>query len=126
MILYRILVKHFAPRDSHTSTEGYVACENTEQLLDRLVAQDNIYWDEEGFLEEDLEVYDDDYKLTGTETRRELYLRVGGELYDPDADTSDAYYGVTHYGWEEVGTVTEEEVKTFERLGILLKESTDE
>ena len=84
-----------------------------------LIAQDWYFGDDDDYLAEELEVYDDDYELIGTESRREKWLRIGGQIWDDSNDYSDAYYGITHYGWEEIKEVTEEEIKVLRACGVL-------
>lgn len=43
-------------------------------------------------------------------------LRLRGEFNDDDADYGDAYYGITHYGWEEGKDITPDEAETLLRL----------
>ena len=228
MILFKILVRHYSPKDNHESIEAFIVRENEQQVLDYLAEKS--YWTDDSLAEE-LAVYDDDtqisdvfamaqalvpaqqailralrklgavtkptegiglrdllehlrseklwkfkdkaalnrrltvpvdfdadltvlnqrgfvvyfqnphilptalglamakaleeadpggsYEQTGTETRRERLLRLGGDYFDPDVDCSDLYYGVTHYGWEEIKTVSDEEIKVLRACEIL-------
>jgi hypothetical protein len=117
MILYKILVAHYGPKDNHRSIEGYIVRENEERAFEHVISLG--YHGEESLAEEH-EVYNDDYEVVGTETLREKLLRLGGDYFDPDCvGRSDLYYGHTEYGWEEVKEVTEEEIKVLQDCGIL-------
>lgn len=124
-ILYRIVVRHHAPKGSHTSTQGYTIQESAEKVLDWLMDQGWFYYDED-HLAEEFDVYDEDYDRIGTETRREEWLRVGGQTNSEHVDYSDLYYGLTLYGWEEVGGITEDEIESLNRLGLLIENEEEE
>jgi hypothetical protein len=125
-ILYRIVVRHHSPKDSHTSTQGYTVQKNDEQVLEWMLAQDWFYADDEDDLAEEFDVYDEDYEIIGTETRREKWLRVGGQINSEHVDYSDLVYGLTLYGWEEIGGITEDEIETLGRLGLLIENEEEE
>jgi hypothetical protein len=121
MILYKIVVAHYSQKDNHRSIEGYIIRENEEQAMEYVCLKLGYYSAEE--LEEEVEVdlYDDDgnYVSTETETKKEKLLRLGGDYFDADADRSDLYYGHTEWGWEEVKTVTPEEIEVLRACDIL-------
>ena len=123
--LYEIQVQHCAPKDSHTSTQAYLIANNDEEVYewiksDPMPAMCTSWEDRE---EEDgpYDIYNDDYEVIGTETFKEKMLRIKGDLYDEDQDWSDAYYGLTFYGWREVGPITPEQIQTMNQLGIINK-----
>ena len=39
------------------------------------------------------------YEIVGKETFKEKMIRLSGEINDEDYDFSDAYYGITLFGW---------------------------
>jgi len=87
MKLYEILQRHCAPKDCVENTIGYVIADNDMQVLkyiDKELNYDGWY---------DRQELDDGYI--------DKMLSMRGEFNDDDADYSDAFYGVTHYGWLE-------------------------
>lgn len=107
MNLYVLKFRHYSSKDSMEGILTYLVAESNEQIYEWLKAEpevDNDYiFNSYKYKEEDEEIfdiYDDDYNVISTETFKERMIRLHGEMYDEDADVSDAYYGVTHYGWE--------------------------
>ena len=109
--LYSIRFKHFAPKDSKEGIVGYVIAHSSEDVYEFIKSEPelngvNIYNEfedkengfedgEDGFEDEGNEVDNID-----EESFKERMIRLGGEMYDEDAEVNDAYYGVTHYGWK--------------------------
>lgn len=101
MNLYRILVIHASPKDTHSSIECYMIAENDLEVfhwVDKELAYGS--WTEDYNNEEMLNIYDEEYNIIGQELYKDKMLRLHGEYFDPDASFDDAFYGVTHYGWE--------------------------
>ena len=80
---------------------------NDEQVYNWIASEPTIKestlytsWKDREEEEEMVEIYDEDYNLIGTETFKEKYIRIKGELNDEDFQNEDAYYGNTIYGWE--------------------------
>lgn len=103
--LYSIRFKHFGPEDSQEGILGYVIAETAEEVYEFIKIDPEInglkinsYSDCDD--EEEFKVYDEDDVVIGTETYKERMLRLGGQMYDENAEVNDAYYGVTHYGWK--------------------------
>lgn len=130
--LYSVRFKHYAPKDSAEGIIGYIIAEDAEKIYEFLKNDSemngiNIYAvveedpededDEfESFKDDDvLEIYDSEYNLIGTETYKEKMIRIGGQMYDEDAEVNDAYYGVTHYGWK-----LEKRIENEEDISILM------
>lgn len=115
MNLYRIIVLHGAPKDSHTSTETYLVAENEQEVFDWLNGKNYGAWTEE--VEEGEEPnmrYADDNE---TEIPfREWVMLKRGDLEDEEG-WEDAYYGVTKWGWEPIAA-TPDEIAILVRLGI--------
>ncbi len=123
MKLHRILMRHCSPKDSVEVTKLFVVADSEQSILAKLDDVKRRYtygaWKEKSEdAEEPFEIYDEDYKVIGTETYLEKMLRLRGEFNDEDADYSDAYYGVTHYGWDEGGEISNADADTLIRLGI--------
>lgn len=107
MNLYKLMFSHHAPKDSAIGILGLLLAENDEQVYeyfktDPKFADINVYcaWDENEEEKEDFEIYNDKYEVVGTETFKEKMIRKRGQVCDEDYDYSDAYYGITLYGWE--------------------------
>lgn len=113
MNLYRIIVEHSAPKDQHTAIQGYVLAENDEEVYKHIDENHNYsgwaeksdltweeYCEQEGLdaTEEDPEDYEG---LYGKEFMQSI-IGTHGEIDREDNDYSDAYYGVTYWGWEMV------------------------
>ena len=114
MNLYKILFSNTAPKDSKEGIVTYLLA-NSEEEVYHFIDKNHNYecWkdrEEEG---ETFEIYDDDYNKIGTETFKEKILRLKGEMNDEDNNFSDAYYGITLYGWE---LVTEDTTIDFTEL----------
>lgn len=95
MKLYRIKTAHAAPKNIHRSIMGYVIAENDEQVL--------FFIDKEygyGLWKDRMENEDEYEPVDGSSCYKEWLLKNNGNLNDED--WSDAYYGVTKFGWEEV------------------------
>ena len=107
MNLYIINFEHSAPKDTKEGIVGYFLAENDEQVFNYIDKEfecgcwtDKDDTDDEDY--EPLEIYDEDYNVIGTETYKERFIRLGGEMYDEDREYNDLYYGLTYYGWELV------------------------
>ena len=122
MNLYRITFSHTAPKDREEGIKGYLIAENDEQVYNYI---DKTYnygcWkdNEEDEDKELIEIYDDDYNVIGIETFKEYMLRINGEQNDENYDYSDAYYGITLYGWEKVKENAEGDYTEMIDLGII-------
>lgn len=121
--LYRIHVRHCAPKASLESIKTYAIAFSDQDVMENIDEQFayGVWKDryEEAFGDEGEDgqfvIYDEKYNEIGTENYLEKMLRLKGEFFDEDADYDDLYYGKTHYGWE---TVTER--ISSEEINILL------
>lgn len=117
--LYRINVLHAAPKDSWTNVETYLLAPNEEAVAEFINKEYQYgHWFDDEFPDE--EDRDDDWESewqipdpNGEEdydtipvTKREYIMHFKGML--EDEDFSDAYYGITKYGWEYVAEVQDE------------------
>ena len=133
MNLYEIKFSHTAPKDSKEGIISYLLAENDEQVYEWIASEPKIReydlfnsweeineeWEDEGRKED---IYDDDYNIIGTETFREKMIRIKGEMNDEDYDFSDAYYGITLYGWKLVKeNINESDFKKSIEIGIISK-----
>jgi hypothetical protein len=115
--LFRIIVLHGAPKDSHTSTETYLVAKDETEVFEWIDKQKNYSkWtnDDEGgsAVREDED--------TGEEVPfRDWVMKNKGDLEDQDG-WEDSYYGVTKFGWEPVEATTED-IAVLIRLGIAVE-----
>lgn len=118
MKLYKILFRHYSPKDSKEGVKIYALAEDEASIRDRIDAT-CCYgaWKEK---EEDgpVEIYSDDYKVIGQEDYLVRMLRLRGEYNDPDHEVTDLYYGATEWGWDEGQEITEVLASDLIRLGI--------
>jgi len=120
MNLYRIIVLHGAPKDSHTSTETYLVTPDEETVAE-WINQHKCYghWFPGPDEEEENTRCDDgpEYKEIPF---REWVMKHKGDL-DDEEGWADAYYGVTKWGWEKIDGATPEDLETLIDLGIAVR-----
>ena len=130
MNLYRIIVLHGAPKDSHTSTETYLVAENEQEVFAWLNGKNYGAWTEEvawlngknyGAWTEEVEEGEEPNMRYADDNETEIPFREWvmlkrGDLEDEEG-WEDAYYGVTKWGWEPIAA-TPDEIATLVRLGI--------
>ncbi len=107
MNLYKIKVLHCAPRDSHESIEAYEIAEDDNEIYEIVNGYSNGRWsdaEKDGDMEDDLPY-------------REWIMKHCGQL--KDEDFSDAYYGITRYGWENMGEISKSDAEVLKRLKII-------
>jgi hypothetical protein len=115
--LFRIIVLHGGPKDSHTSTETYLVAESEEEVCSWIDREKNhgLWFDEDE--DADPNVRSDD---SGNEIPfRQWVMLKHGDLEDEEG-WSDAYYGVTKWGWEAI-EASPDDIATLLRLGIAVK-----
>ena len=105
MNLYRINFLHAGPKDRAEGIVGYLLAENDEQVYDYI--NENIC---SSWLEEE------EY---GEGLGKERILEIHGDMYDEDFDFSDAYYGITLYGWELIKENASGDYREMIELGII-------
>ncbi len=104
MKLHKIQIRHCSPKDCKEAVVSYVLAENEEDIFDYIdkVLLFGIWSDRnQASLSNPLKIKNKEGELIGQEIYKEKMLRLRGEFNDEYADYSDAYYGVTHYGWDE-------------------------
>lgn len=89
MNLYNIVFSHHAPKGSASGIKCMVLAENVEQVYDWLASEPET---REGTLYTGWKYLD--------EAERKRIINMEGTIYDDTIDFSDAYYGLTLYGWE--------------------------
>ena len=101
MNLYKIVFSHYGPKDSEEGIKTLLLAESDEQVYDWLASEPDGYslcW-KERMEDPDDEWFDENGDPEGYKARM---IRLKGEINDDDSDFSDAYYGLTFYGWELV------------------------
>lgn len=119
MNLYRISVQHCGPKDSHKSVESYVMGRHDTDMYEQISKLNYGVWDDRNDERSDIEIFDNEYNVIGTETYKERIIRLKGDINDEDEDLSDLYYGCTLYGWENLGPISDSEEITLIELGVL-------
>lgn len=119
MKLYTVRIRHCGPKDCKESIIGYFVAENDSAIMNYIDKEllGGIWKDrndEDGLCE----ILDENYNVIGTETYSEKMIRIRGEFNNSDADYSEAYYGITHYGWDEGKHISDEEVNVLVNLGV--------
>lgn len=126
MNLYKIKFEHFAPKGSEEGIVTYLFAASDEEVYKWLKSEprinDNSIYSGYSYHEADEEifdVYDNEFNVIGQETFKEKMIRLRGNIHDEEADVSDAYYGVTLYGWDLVKEkVSTDVVEVAKNLGI--------
>lgn len=116
--LHKIRFTHHAPKDRKEGIETYVLADSETTIRDGVDHQFNYDIWREGDHDEPIDIYNDDYEVVGQETRTERALRLRGSIDDDNNDYADAYYGITHHGWDEGVQITDEDAAVLLRLGI--------
>lgn len=122
MKLYKILKRHYSPKDSEAGICYFLVANNAEEVFNYLDDKENNgIWNDRSTEDGLLDIYDDNFEVIGQETYKQKMIRICGEFFDEEADTSDSYYGVTHYGWKEVTNSKDlyKEVEVLKLLGIV-------
>lgn len=127
MNLYKILFRHFSPKDSEEGIKTFLVADSDEAVYEWLkgeprIADDAGLYNSWAYHEQDEvthDIYDEDYNIIGTETSKERIIRFCGELNDDEVEVTDTYYGVTLFGWEKVAeNVNDSDIEAAMRLGI--------
>ncbi len=117
MNLYKIIFEHHSPLDSEEGIKTYLLANNTEEVYEYMLKR---YWLWRNSKDEKLyPVYNYDYEEICTESFREKMLRINGEIHEEDPDLSDAYSGITLYGWELIDTPPDTDFSDMIKLGIV-------
>lgn len=120
MNLYKILFSHSAPKETKIGIKTYLLAENEDSVYDYIDKEYNYEcWKDYEDDNELFDIYDGCYDLIGTETFREKIMRIRGDMNDEDYDYSDAYYGITLYGWELVKENIEFDLSNIIKLGVI-------
>jgi hypothetical protein len=130
MILYVIMMEHYAPKDSEKGIHTYLVANSDEDVYKWLKSEKELNDGRQIFLSwrdsedegESFEIYDNNYEVIGEETFKEKMIRIKGDINDEDADFSDLYYGKTFIGWKLIKeNITNEEIEVIKSVGICLE-----
>jgi len=130
MNLYEIRFKHYAPKDSEEGMYTYLIANSDEEVYEWLKSKPELkngktiftgYGDDEKEGKE-LEIFDENYNVIGTESFKEKMIRLKGDMNDDDVELTDLYYGRTLFGWRLIKEgISEPEINFVENIGISLE-----
>lgn len=116
--LYKIKVLHAAPKDRHESIQGYVLAKNDLEVAEYISETYNYgNWFGTKYDEEPETRYADENCEKEIPFKDWVLLNKGD--FNDEEGWEDAYYGVTKWGWEDMGVTSESEIEVLERFGIL-------
>ncbi len=123
MKLFKIKMRHCAPRDCKESIFSYVLANDESQVLNYIDKEIlfGIWSDRHHDSLSEPIVTKEEGKIIHIEVYKEKMLRIKGEFNDENADYSDAYYGITHYGWEEGIEISESDANILLKLNLVIK-----
>ena len=116
MNIYKIEFLHAAPKDTESGLKCLLLAENEEQVYEWIKSEPKI--DEGG---EEFEVYNDNYDVIGKENFKQKMIRLKGQMNDDDYDYSDAYYGITLFGWSLLKENVNTDYSELIELGIVFR-----
>jgi hypothetical protein len=106
MNIYKIEFLHASPKDREMGLKCLLLAENEEQVYEWIksepkIGERSLYngWADSEEDNEEFEVYNDNYDVIGKENFKQKMIRLKGQINDDDYDYSDAYYGITLFGW---------------------------
>lgn len=108
MNLYKILMQHYAPKDSQVGIVAYLVAKSGEEVYEWLKSEpklpDDIWvytpYNDNEHDGKTFDIYDADYNVVGEESYKDRMIRLQGEMFDEEVELSDLYYGKTLYGWK--------------------------
>lgn len=113
MNLYKLVFEHYSQKDSKYGTEKYFIAKDVNEVFDYISKIAD--WEYYIGLYED-ECYD------SYDSFKEYIMANEGQIDDENM-LDDLYYGKVLYGWElQSEDITEDEIKTLVKLGILKNE----
>ncbi len=128
MNLYKISFSHHAPKDREEGIKCLLLAKNDEQVYEWIKSEPEINgntlynsWKDSEEENEDFEIYDNNFNLIGNERFKEKIIRLKGQMNDDDYDFSDAYYGITLYGWSLLKENTNSNYSELIDLGIVFR-----
>lgn len=109
--LYKVYLRHCGPKSCIEVIQSYVLASSEYEVMENIDKHYNSgLWKEK-------EHYDKEDKKE--QTCYEKVLKYRGDYNYPNADYSDSYYGIKHFGWSEVIKISESDAEVGLRLGII-------
>lgn len=101
MNLYKIMINHYAPKDSCRAIASYIVADSSEQIFNYLLDKGEIEADQKTYYLswQDMK---DDYELDDFERFRNQIIESGDEEGTDFANYDDLYYGRRFVSWELV------------------------
>lgn len=123
LFLHTILIEHCAPKDRKKAIVQYILTDSEDKIyhfIDKELLS-GIWNDHHNdSLKSPLRYSDEDGNFIKMETFKEKMMRLRGPYFDPFADYSDLYYGVTHYGWTPPQEISLEQQQALLELKIAI------
>lgn len=128
MNIYKIEFLHVAPKDTERGLKCLLLAENEEQVYEWIksepkIEEQSLYngWADSEEENEEFEVYNDNYDVIGKENFKQKMIRLKGQMNDDDYDYSDAYYGITLFGWSLLKENVNTDYSELIELGIVFR-----
>jgi len=128
MNIYKIEFLHASPKDREEGIKCLLLAENEEQVYEWIksepkIGERSLYngWADSEEENEEFEVYNDDYDIIGKENFKQKMIRLKGQMNDDDYDYSDAYYGITLFGWSLLKENVNTDYSELIELGIVYR-----
>ena len=128
MNIYKIEFLHASPKDREMGLKCLLLAENEEQVYEWIksepkIGERSLYngWADSEEENEEFEVYNDNYDVIGKENFKLKMIRLKGQINDDDYDYSDAYYGITLFGWSLLKENVNTDYSELIELGIVFR-----
>jgi len=128
MNIYKIEFLHASPKDREMGLKCLLLAENEEQVYEWIksepeIGERSLYngWADSEEENEEFEVYNDNYDVIGKENFKQKMIRLKGQMNDDDYDYSDAYYGITLFGWSLLKENVNTDYSELIELGIVYR-----
>jgi len=119
MNLYKILFRHYSPKDSQEGILTYLLAESDEQVYNWFCSKPTLKSDESIYIS---------WMLKGDEYKKDFKERIikcHGDMFDDESEVSDLYYGAIQYGWGLVyKNIKENDIIKLENLNIDIEDAT--
>lgn len=127
MNLYSIDFLHASPKDTEYGIKCLLLAKSSEQVYEWIKSEPevsgsklfNIWEDSE---DEEFEIYDGHFDVIGKETFKQKIIRMEGEMGDEEYDYSNAYYGITLFGWSLLKENVTTDYSELIELGVVQKQ----
>lgn len=130
MNLYKIEFLHAAPKDTELGIKCLLLAKNDESVYEWIKSEPEINgsklhndWSMQETYDEEFEIFNDAFDVIGVEKFKEKIIRLTGEMDDDSYDYSDAYYGITLFGWSLLKENVETDYAELIELGVVFKDN---